>query len=109
MRTPTFIGQHITTEMLTQISNKEVHGPTFSVVVPNIHQIRYKEGSHVAVVEIEGGMDEGGEVNWLLYQETLKGWEPPHEMEEIAENKRAEVLSNVSQSLSVLEMPHELV
>jgi hypothetical protein len=95
--------------MLIQISNKEVHGPTFSVAVPNIHQVRYKEGSRVAVVEIEGGMEEGGEVNWLLYQETLKGWEPPHEMEEMSENKRAEVLSNVSQSLTILEMPHELV
>lgn len=94
--------------MLHRISNKEVHGPTFTVFVPNIHKVRYTEGVHVATVEIEGGVGKDGQVNWLVYQDTLRGWESPHELDELSLSKHTEILSRISESLAELEMPHEL-
>lgn len=95
--------------MLNRISNKEVRGPGFSVFVPNIHQIKYKQGDRVALVEIEGGMGEGNQVNWVVYRETLKGWEPPHALDEMTSAKRAIIFENISDSLVLLEMPHRFV
>ena len=94
--------------MLQRLSNKEVRGPNFSVSVPEIHQIRYAEGERVATIEIEGGMGKGNQVNWVLYQQTLGGWNPPHEMDEMTEDKRTEILTNISESLTALEMLHRL-
>jgi len=96
-----------TTEMLRRVSNKEVHGPDFSVLVPSIHQVLYRQGERVAVVEIEGGVDANGKVNWLLYQETLRSWDPPHSHHEMSANQREEILSAIRKSMDLLDMPHE--
>ena len=94
--------------MFQRISNKEIHGLAFTVFVPNIHQIRYTEDRHIALIEIEGGTSKDGQVDWLIYRETLRGWEPPFEKDEFSTEKRAEVLSRISESLTILEMPHKL-
>jgi len=104
-----FSNQLIIIDMIYRVSNKEAKGSSFTVLVPNIHQIRYVEGNRVAIVEIEGREDPHEQVDWLIYQETLQGWEPPYEMDELSPVKRAEILSRISESLHVLEMPHELV
>jgi hypothetical protein len=94
--------------MLRRISNKEVRGPAFTVSVPNIHQIRYAEVSHVAIVEIEGGEGKNGQVDWVIYQATLRGWEPPHTTDDFTSDKCTEILSRICECLTVLEMPYRL-
>jgi hypothetical protein len=95
--------------MLQQLDNKTVRGPSFVVSVPDIHQARYAEGEKVACVEIEGGPGPGNEINWLIYSETLLGWEHPHEDVEMATSKREEILTNISKSLDLLAMPHRVL
>ena len=95
--------------MLKRVSNKEVQGPAFSVDVPNIHQVRYIEGSRIAIVEIEGSLNKKDQVEWVLYKETLQGWQPPYETDEMSSNKRAEILSNINESLNLLTMPHKFI
>lgn len=109
MRTRMFIAQPITTEMLQRLNNKTVRGPSFEVSVPDIHRVRYTEGEKVACVEIEGGAGPGNQVNWLIYAETLRGWEHPHEDAEMPKVKRDEILANISKSLDLLAMPHQVV
>jgi hypothetical protein len=92
--------------MLNRISNKEVQGETFSIFVPNIHHVQYKENNHIAMIEIEGEMKQKGVISWLIYQQTLKGWESPHEYEVMSAKKREEIFMRVSQCLSLLDMPH---
>jgi hypothetical protein len=94
--------------MLRRISNKEVIGPAFTVFVPDIHQVRYAEGNHVAIVEIEGGEGKDGQVDWVIYQATLRGWQPPHATDDFTSDKRIEILSRIGESLTVLEMPYRL-
>jgi hypothetical protein len=95
--------------MLQKISNKSVRGPNFTVTVPDVHKVEYAEGGKVATVEIEGGVTEPGQVDWLVYAQTFQGWLPPHESEEINSEKRGQILQNVSQALSILQMPHKIV
>jgi hypothetical protein len=95
--------------MLKKISNKSVRGPYFTVTVPDVHKVEYNEAGKVATVEIEGGTSELGQVDWLVYVRTFHGWLPPHESEEISVEKRRQILENVSQALSMLEMPHKIV
>jgi len=95
--------------MLQKINNKSVRGPNFTVTVPDVHKVEYAEGGKVAVVEIEGGMTEPGQVDWLVYAQTFHRWLPPHELEEIDGEKRRQILQNVSQALSILGTPHKVV
>jgi len=95
--------------MLHKTSNKSVRGHYFSVTVPNIHRVEYVEGEKTALIEIEGGTNELGQVDWLIYSKTFCGWLPPHESEGIESNKRKQILENVSQSLSMLGMPHKII
>ena len=95
--------------MLQKINNKSVRGTYFTVTVTDIHKVEYAEGGKIAVIEIEGGMSEPKQVDWLIYAQTFRGWLPPHESEEIGDDKRKQILANVSNSLSILEMPHKIV
>jgi hypothetical protein len=95
--------------MFQVVSNKEVRGVGFSVLVPNIHQAVYSEADHVATVEIEGGTDEKGQVNWLIYRDTFSGWLSPYTLDSISEKQRDDIISNISKSLSLLNMPHQIL
>lgn len=92
--------------MLNRVTNKLVCGLGFEVYVPDIHHVLYKEGERAAAIEIEGGMGENGQVNWLVYTETLHGWEPPKQAEDMSAEKRAEILSRVGEALKLLDMPY---
>jgi hypothetical protein len=94
--------------MLHRVSNKIVRGPTFVVSIPDIHRVEYTEDEKVAIVEIEGGLGPGNQVNWSVYAETLRGWEPPHENIEMSRAKWEEILSHISKSLELLEMAHQI-
>lgn len=95
--------------MLVRVDNKTVRGLTFLVRVPTIHHVKYEEGDRTASVEIEGGLGKDGEVNWLLYSETLRGWDAPHEAEDMPMSKRQQILDDISKSMDLLGMPHEIV
>lgn len=95
--------------MLQKINNKLVRGQYFTITVPDVHKVEYTEAGRVATVEIEGGMSEPGQVDWLVYVRTLTGWLPPHEAEEMSAEKRRQILENISQALSTLGMPHKMV
>jgi hypothetical protein len=96
-------------KMLQRLNNKTVRGRAFIVSVPDIHHVEYKEAEKVACVEIEGGMGHDKQVNWIIYSETLRGWEPPHADSEMGKPKREEILANISKSFDVLAMPHRIV
>lgn len=95
--------------MLQRLNNKTIRGPSFTVSVPDIHRVCYSEGDKVAFVEIEAGGSPGKQSNWLIYSDTLRCWEHPHEDAEMQRGKREEILANISKSLDLLAMPHELV
>lgn len=95
--------------MLNRVTNKLVCGTGFEIYVPDIHRVLYKEGEHSAVIEIEGGTDGDGRVNWLVYEESLRGWEPPNESEVMSADKRVEILSRVGEAFKLLDMPFRCV
>lgn len=94
--------------MLQKISNKSVRGGHFMITVPDIHKVEYTEAGRVTSVAIEGGMSEAGKVDWVIYAQTMRGWLPPHEFDEMSAEKRHEILNNVSQALSILGMPNAI-
>jgi len=95
--------------MLNRMSNKEVRGPTFSVVVPDVHRVQFFEGDRVAIVEVEGGRAADGKVDWVIYSQTLTSWEPPHQADELSLEKHAEMLGHISNAFDLLGMPHRII
>lgn len=96
--------------MLKKINNKTVHSSEgYVVTVPSIHKVEYSDGKRLAFLEIEGGMSESGDVDWLVYSDTLKGWEAPHDIDEMNDRDHQEILSRISECLDLLDMPHKIV
>jgi Immunity protein 74 len=95
--------------MLIKVSNGEVRGDGFVVLVPDTHKVQYSEGDKTAILEIEGGRGAGGEADFAVYLQTLRGWERPNEFLEMTEATRQQILANVSKSLDVLGVPHFFV
>jgi hypothetical protein len=95
--------------MLRKTSNKSVESTSgFSVTVPDIHRVVYREGEMELTLEIEGGAVDG-QVDWLVYAETISGWLPPNERTPLPLERKREVIQNVSESLSLLGMKHTVV
>ncbi|HEX4997175.1 MAG TPA: Imm74 family immunity protein [Terriglobia bacterium] len=95
--------------MLTRINNKQVRGENFTVSIIGIHRVKYSEDQRVAFLEIEGGTGPNNEIDWVIYSETLKGWEAPHDNEELPRRERDRLITNISKSLELLGMPHRIV
>lgn len=96
--------------MLKRINNKTIQSSEgYTVTVQSIHKVEYSDGDRVAALEIEGGMSKSGEVDWLVYKDTLKDWETPYDFDEIDDQNRQEILSRVSRCLNLLDMPHQIV
>ena len=93
--------------MLKKVDDSTVQGDGFRVVVPNIHCVIYSEDHRETQVEIEGGMSEDL-VDWLIYAETLGDWRIERGIEPMTDSDREIVLSRISGSLLVLNMPHRL-
>ena len=94
--------------MLTKLDNKTVQGRGFTTTVPNIHEIRYSESDKTITVEIEGGRDEKGEIEWDVYSSTMRSWLPPHQLEPFSYEDKQRILHNISDSLSLLGMKHRI-
>jgi hypothetical protein len=93
--------------MLRALNNKTVQGDRFGVFVPDIHTVIYSEDGRDARVEIEGGMS-GDTVDWLIYSETLSGWNIQGGIDPMTDNEKKTVLRRISESLLLLNMPHRL-
>jgi hypothetical protein len=96
-------------KMLTKLSNKSVAGTGFRVSVPDVHRVLYFEGEKKMTVEIEGGTDAFAQVDWLVYAQTLRAWDPPHEMDAISGEKWEQILARISESLDVIGMRHTII
>lgn len=95
--------------MLHKISNKAVQGPDFTVLVSDVHEVIYEDAEGSYTVEIEGG-NMGGRryADWLIYGETLMckaGMNPTV----LTQQKRRKILKDMSDSLTVLGMAHEII
>ena len=75
----------------------------------NIHEIRYSEGDKTITVEIEGGTNEKGEIEWDVYSSTMQSWLPPHQLEPFSYEDKQRALNNISDSLTLLGMKHRIV
>jgi hypothetical protein len=96
--------------MLKKVSNKFVQSSCgFTVKVPNIHHIEYIEGCKMLKIDIEGGTSPTGEVDWLVYSDTMTGWLSPHQWEVISKEERDNIIRNVSKCLDILGMKHRIV
>jgi hypothetical protein len=71
--------------------------------------VEYLEDGKTTNIEIEGGITKPGQVEWLVYAQTLRKWLFPCESEPFGTIKRKEILANVSKSLSFLGMPHKII
>lgn len=91
------------------LNNKSVKGPDFVVTVRGIHNVDYVESGKTATIEIEGGTPEPGQIEWLIYAQTLRSWASPHDSERLDTAKRNEILENVRKSLSMLAMPSKII
>ena len=95
--------------MLHRVNNDEVRGPGFWVRLPNNHFVHYIEGDRVATIEYEGGTNKQGQVDFVVYLSTFRGWLQPHEYDYMTATKREQVLSRISRSLDLLGMEHRFV
>lgn len=94
--------------MLKKIDNKTVQGHGFRTTVPNIHEITYSEGDKTLIVEIEGGTNEKGEIEWDIYSSTMQSWLPPHQLEPFSYKDKQRILHNISDSLTLLGMKYRI-
>lgn len=96
--------------MFERINNKTARSSQgFEVHIPNIHGVIYSEGTKTLTIEIEGGAVKNGKVQWLIYSDSLHGWNPPYELEHFTFSDKQRVLQNVIQALKILEMEYEIV
>ncbi len=95
--------------MLRKLDNKTVQGNGFTVTVPTIHEVRYTAGEKTLTVEIEGGTGQNDQVEWDVYSDTMRGWLPPHHLDRFTYEDKQRVLRNISESLRVLGMKHQIV
>ncbi len=95
--------------VLKKLDNSTVQGENFLVSVPGIHEVFYREGEKNLSIWIEGGWNEQGEHDWLVYARDLKGWLPPHDLDPFPPEEKARILNNISHSLSLLDMKHQLI
>ena len=93
--------------MLERVSNREVRGERCLVTVDGVHIVRYSEDGRSAHVDIEGGTDSQGRINWAVYASTLTGWDDPPEP--MSADDRHRVLDTISRSLALLDMAHIIV
>ena len=96
--------------MLTRIDNNTVKGSQGYVVrIVDIHYVEYMEGLKVAIVEIEGGTDEYDNVEWLVYRDTLKGWESPYDGINMRDEDQKRILERISECMTLLKMRYKIV
>ncbi len=88
---------------LRKTSNSSVQGKGFTVSIPGIHEIIYREKGLTYKVEIEGGAK-----YWLVYGDSLTITEPPHTLDTFSRSEMRRILTNISESMKLLGMKHEI-
>jgi hypothetical protein len=95
--------------MLRKIDNKTIESSEgYTVRYIDIHYLEYSEGSKTATVEIEGGVNESGDVDWLLYRNSLKGWNAPFDEIIMTEDQHNTIIERISECLKMLGMKHKV-
>ena len=94
---------------LKKLNNRTAQGPEFTVSVPSRHEISYEESGKTLSVWIEGGWNEKGEHDWLVYARDLKGWLPPHDLDPFPPEEKSRILDNITHSLALLDMKYQLL
>lgn len=92
----------------------------FSVPRPNLYQassgfslevlgrtgLRYSEGDRAMFIDSEVLAPPGGIV---VYKDTIRAWQAPHDAEKLAENARSRILENVVAALRSQDVPVDVV
>jgi len=86
----------------------QVRGDDFVVAVPDVHRVEYSEANWSAVIEIEGGTRPDGETDFLLYSQSLRGWDASGASISFSSTERHRIIENISKSLLRLEMLHRI-
>lgn len=67
------------------ISNKRVQsGSGFVVRISYVHQIEYINNDKIVIIEIGGGINSAGDIDYVIYSHTMMRWLPPHHWEVIS-------------------------
>src|SRR5256885_13211100 len=100
----------MTRERLELASNKAVIGEQgWSVNVPDIHRVVYRELNKSITIEIEGGESSPGNIDWLIYVPTVPRWDQPFTSEIISDETWTLIGDRISRSLQLLEMKHAFI
>lgn len=92
----------------------------FSVPRPNVYRassgyslevlgrtgLNYTEGDHTMLIDSEVLAPPGGIV---VYKDTIRAWQPPHDAERLSENARSRILENVMAALQSQDIPVDVV
>ena len=81
----------------------------WTVQVPSIHEVTYTEGGKTLSMEIEGGMEEPGVVDWYVYIPNPCSWREPYELEYIDNEEMVEIQKRIAEALEALEMKYKFL
>ena len=90
------------------VDNSTVLGEGFTVLVQDIHHVKYLDGKVEAVVEIEGGGSLATGIDWSIYSTTLD-WLHPDYTEDFEHPPKQVVIERISKALTLLGMKNEIV
>jgi hypothetical protein len=74
--------------------------------IPNRHEIRYREGTHVLSIETEMFVSENRRTGIIVYLSYAKRWVPPCQNETIEPGKREQIQKDLHEALLLLEVAH---
>ncbi len=92
--------------MLTKVSEAEVSSTEGFRIKVGRTRISYIDGDHAAGMDVE---DEVDPYRLIVYGRSLGKWYPPHEVEAMDVSTRAKILERVSEALTFLSVPYEIV
>jgi len=100
----------MTLERLELASNSAVLGERgWSVKVPDIHRVVYRDLDRSLTLEIEGAGSSAANVDWNIYIPTVPRWDRPFELEIISHETWPLVKDRISRSLQFLKMKHAFI
>ena len=85
---------------LTKIGPNKIEGESgFTFWMPTPFQLHYSEGDHEVIVP---GEMLSGDTGLLVSVSTIARWNPPHDREIIAQDKKEEITSNIEAALKFM-------
>ena len=90
--------------MFKKLDNNTVQSSEgYLVATLSIWKARYSDSDKEAIVQIEGGRDESGNLEWSIYSRTLSG------NRFLSKSEAREILNRISHGLTFLGMPNQVV